>query len=189
MVLVKTESIVCHVGETLMHQKVTCRETRRQQGEGMIISTIQGTTEHLDECVEALLHSTLGHTYFPTREQATTSLYEGFTNKEIWIARLHEQSVGFYWWLPHGAFHAFPYLHILAVHQQRRGQGIGSQLLTDFERRAFAEASKVFLVVADFNPSAKRFYCRRGYLEVGVIPGLYRPGIAEHLLMKIRDDA
>jgi ribosomal protein S18 acetylase RimI-like enzyme len=153
----------------------------------MIISTIRGTAEHLDDCVEALLHSTLGHEYFPTREQTAASLSEGFTNKEIWVARLHEQSVGFYWWLPHGAFHAFPYLHILAVYQPLRGQGIGSQLLIDFERRAFAEASKVFLVVADFNPQAQKFYRQRGYTEVGVIPDLYRPGIGEHLLMKVQN--
>ena len=153
----------------------------------MTIPIVQGTIENLDECVEALLHSRLGYQYFPTQEQAAASLSEGFANKDIWVARLHEQPVGFYWWLPHGAFHAFPYLHILAVHHQRRGQGIGSQLLTDFERRAFAGASKAFLVVADFNPQAKKFYRQRGYTEVGIIPDLYRPGITEHLLMKVHD--
>jgi ribosomal protein S18 acetylase RimI-like enzyme len=155
----------------------------------MTISIIHGTTEHLDDCVEALQHSALGRNYFPTREQAVAALSEGFTHKEIWVAHLREQAVGFYWWLPHGAFHAFPYLHILAVRQQWRGQGIGSQLLEDFERRAFTNASKVFLVVADFNPQARHFYVRHGYTEVGVIPGLYRPGITEHLLMKTRDVA
>jgi len=153
----------------------------------MTLSIIQGTIEHLDECVEALLHSTLGHEYFPTQEQASTALYQGFTNEEIWVARVHEQCVGFYWSLPHGAFHAFPYLHILAVRQQVRGQGVGSQLLNDFERRAFTEASKAFLVVADFNPRARQFYRLHGYTEVGAIPDLYRPGITEHLLMKVRD--
>jgi ribosomal protein S18 acetylase RimI-like enzyme len=153
----------------------------------MAISIIQGTSEHLDDCVEALQHSTLGQEYFPTQELASSALYQGFTNEEIWVAHDYEQCVGFYWLLPQGAFHSFPYLHILAVRQQLRGQGVGSQLLNDFERRAFAEASKVFLVVADFNPRARQFYRLHGYREVGVIPDLYRPGITEHLMMKERN--
>ena len=44
--------------------------------------------------------------------------------------------------------------------------------------------NKFFLVVADFNPDAKRFYENNGYCQVGEIPGLYRDGITEYLMMK-----
>ncbi len=43
---------------------------------------------------------------------------------------------------------------------------------------------KRFLVVADDNPDAKRFYDRNGYQQVGIIPNLYRPGITEYLMAK-----
>jgi ribosomal protein S18 acetylase RimI-like enzyme len=45
-------------------------------------------------------------------------------------------------------------------------------------------ADKVFLVVADYNPDAKRFYERNGYQQVGKIPDLYRPGVTEYLMVK-----
>ena len=38
--------------------------------------------------------------------------------------------------------------------------------------------------VADFNPEAKRFYEKNGYRQVGEIPGLYREGITEYIMMK-----
>ena len=62
--------------------------------------------------------------------------------------------------------------------------GIGKALLEAFESMAFEISNKVFLVVADFNPSAKRFYGAHGYRQVGEIPGLYRPGITEYLMLK-----
>jgi ribosomal protein S18 acetylase RimI-like enzyme len=41
-------------------------------------------------------------------------------------------------------------------------------------------------VVADFNPQAKKFYKDLGYKEVGVIPDLYKSGISEYIMMKLR---
>ena len=57
-------------------------------------------------------------------------------------------------------------------------------LLKIFEDTVFVDHSKVFLVVADFNPDAKRLYEHLGYQQVGVLPNLYKDGIAEHLMMK-----
>jgi ribosomal protein S18 acetylase RimI-like enzyme len=45
-------------------------------------------------------------------------------------------------------------------------------------------SDKLFLVVADYNPAAKRFYERNGYQQVGEIPNLYRPGVTEYLMVK-----
>ena len=39
-------------------------------------------------------------------------------------------------------------------------------------------------MVADFNPEAKRLYESAGYRQVGAIPGLYKEGITEYLMMK-----
>jgi ribosomal protein S18 acetylase RimI-like enzyme len=76
-------------------------------------------------------------------------------------------------------------LHIIAVKEAYRGMGIGEKLLRFFEETVFTDHSKVFLVVADFNPEARRLYERLGYQQVGAIPGLYKDGVTEHLMMKM----
>jgi len=57
-------------------------------------------------------------------------------------------------------------------------------LLKYVERVYFQEYSKLFLVVSDFNPDAKRLYSEIGYSVIGDIPDLYREGITECLMMK-----
>ena len=63
-------------------------------------------------------------------------------------------------------------------------RGIGKALLNYSENIAYEMADKLFLVVADYNPAAKRFYERNGYQQVGEIPNLYRPGVTECLMVK-----
>ena len=73
---------------------------------------------------------------------------------------------------------------ILAVKEEYRNRGIGKALLDYSERIAHEMADKFFLVVADYNPDAKRFYERNGYQQVGEIPNLYRPGVTEYMMEK-----
>jgi len=84
-------------------------------------------------------------------------------------------------------FHSFPYIYIISVKEESRNQGVGKELLKFVEKSSFKEYSKLFLVVADFNPEAKRLYERIGYSEIGYIPNLYREGITECLMMKVRN--
>ena len=94
--------------------------------------------------------------------------------------------IGFLWFVKNGAFYSFPYLHIIAVKEECRNHGIGKKLLNFFEDICFKDKDRLFLVVADFNPNAKRLYESIGYVEVGYLPNLYRQGINEHLMMKSR---
>jgi ribosomal protein S18 acetylase RimI-like enzyme len=143
---------------------------------------------HLEDCKVALLRSKLGQEYFPSEEQARSALIEGITKEEIFVAVDEEgECLGFVWFVLAGAFHSFPYLHIIAVKEAFRGGGIGKKLLGFFEETVFVDSSKVFLVVADFNPEAKQLYERLGYRQVGEIPGLYKAGVKEYLMMKERD--
>ena len=102
----------------------------------------------------------------------------------MYVALIGEECVGFTYIIPKGAFHSFPYLHIIAIKEEYRGRGIGKALLDYSERIALEMADKLFLVVADYNPDAKRFYERNGYQQVGEIPNLYRSGITEYLMAK-----
>lgn len=150
----------------------------------MISNIIKAEMIHHNDCAVALQNSDLGRVYFPQWDKVDQAINEGITKKEILVA-LDKNGIvlGFIWFIVNGAFHSFPYLHIIAVKEEFRNLGIGNELLDCFEME-IASSSKVFLVVADFNPKAKQFYERRGYIEVGVIPNLYRSKITEHLMMK-----
>jgi ribosomal protein S18 acetylase RimI-like enzyme len=154
----------------------------------MEINIIKGNIEYINACEEALVNSELGRRYFSNKGSAKKALEEGFAKGEIYIALdANEECKGFIWFIVNGIFHAFPYLHIIAVKEDIRNSGIGKKLLEFFEEVCFKDYTKLFLVVADFNPEAKRLYEKVGYVEVGIIPSLYRLGITEHLMMKLRE--
>ena len=156
----------------------------------MKITITKAQLKNLEDCKAALVKSKLGQEYFASEEKAPTTLTEGITKEEIFVA-IDEwgECQGFIWYIIEGAFHSFPYLHIIAVKEAFRGKGIGKKLLRFFAEAVFTDYSKVFLVVADFNPAAKRMYERLGYKQVGVIPDLYKDGVSEHLMMKERDES
>ena len=142
---------------------------------------------NLEDCTIALLNSKLGQEYFVSEERAKSALEEGITKGELFVAVAEGgECLGFIWFILGGAFHSYPYLHIIAVKEKYRGQGIGTKLLSFFEETVFTDNAKVFLVVADFNPDAKRLYQKLGYKQVGILPNLYKDGVTEYLMMKGR---
>lgn len=154
----------------------------------MNITITKANIRHLEDCTAALLKSRLGQEYFASPDSAVSALTAGITKEEIFVALdEREECLGFIWFILGGAFHGFPYLHIIAVKQAFRSMGIGKKLLHFFEQAVFKDHSKVFLVVADFNPEAKRLYESLGYQQVGMIPDLYKEGVTEYLMMKHRD--
>ena len=148
------------------------------------ISFAEGNERHLKDCKDALCRSVLGEKYFSSPGSAENAILEGLRQGNLYVALIEEACVGFTYIIPKGAFHSFPYLHIIAVKEDYRGRGIGKALLDFSESIASKMADRLFLVVADYNPDAKRFYERNGYRQVGEIPNLYRPGIAEYLMTK-----
>lgn len=144
----------------------------------------KGTLEYLNDCEEALINSELGRRYFTNEGSGKKAILEGLEQGTLYTALLNDICVGFLFYLPKGAFHSFPLLHLIAVKEEYRNKGIGKKLLDFLEETVFINSSKIFFVVADFNPDAKRFYEKNGYLQVGEIPNLYRKGITEYLMMK-----
>lgn len=151
----------------------------------MDITVVKGSINYINDCEDALVNSELGKRYFSEKGSARKSLEEGFSKGEIYVAINNDNDCkGFVWVVLNGIFHSFPYLHIIAVKSENRGQGIGKILLKFVEDVYCKNNSKLFLVVADFNPDAKRLYESMGYSVIGDIPNLYRNGITECLMMK-----
>ena len=148
------------------------------------ITFAKGNEQHLKDCKDALCRSTLGEKYFSSPGSAEDAIREGLHQGNLYVALIGEECVGFTYIIPKGAFHGFPYLHIIAIKEEYRDRGIGKALLDYSEQIALEMADKFFLVVADYNPDAKRFYERNGYQQVGEIPNLYRCGITEYLMAK-----
>jgi len=154
----------------------------------MDITVIKGSINYINDCEDALVNSELGRRYFSETGSARKSLEEGFCKNEIYVAvDDNKKCKGFIWVILNGIFHSFPYIHIVAVKSENRGQGIGKLLLRFAEDDCFTKYSKLFLVVAEFNPQAKRLYESIGYSEIGDIPNLYRKGISECLMMKTKE--
>ena len=76
------------------------------------------------------------------------------------------------------------YLELLGVAEWARKQGIGRNLLSHVERLVFGRTKNLFACVSDFNESARAFYKKHGYQEIGPMPNFLIPGSAEILLRK-----
>ena len=76
------------------------------------------------------------------------------------------------------------YLELLGVAEWARQKGIGSLLLKHVEQLVFERTKNLFACVSDFNQSARDFYKKQGYQEIGPMPNFLIPGSAEILLRK-----
>ena len=153
----------------------------------MDIKIEKGSLKYLSDCEDALLNSELGRTYFENEGSGEKAILEGLEQGNLYIAISNKECVGFMFYRPKGIFHSFPLLHLISVKEKYRSKGIGRKLMSFLEVLAFENANKIFFVVADFNPNAKRFYEKLGYRQVGEIPSLYRKGINEYLMMKEKE--
>lgn len=153
----------------------------------MNITIEKGTLLYLNDCEEALLTSELGRKYFEHEGSGKRAILEGLEQENLYVAISDNECVGFAFYIPNGIFHSFPFFHLIAVKEKYRSQGIGKKLIDFLEVLAFQDNDKVFFVVADFNPDARRLYEKLGYKQVGEIPNLYRNGINEYLMMKEKE--
>lgn len=150
----------------------------------MNLKIVKGEKEHLKECCEILIDSEIGRIYF-VEKNLTKIIGNALENGEIYAAiGENNKCLGFIWYSLDGAFQKFPYLHIIIVEKNFREKGLGKALIKYFEEIVCKKYEKVFLMVGDFNFRAKKLYEELGYIEVGMIPGFYKEGINEYLMMK-----
>lgn len=102
--------------------------------------------------------------------------------RERYVARLDGQFAGFLLLNLHGTFAG--YIQTIGLAPPCRGQGWGEQLLAFAEQRILRDHQNVFLCVSSFNLSARRFYARHGYMQVGELSDFLVQGHSELLLRK-----
>jgi ribosomal protein S18 acetylase RimI-like enzyme len=78
------------------------------------------------------------------------------------------------------------YIQTICVAPGNRAAGIGRLLMAHAETRIFRDTPNVFLMVSDFNFTARRFYERLGYRTIGEIPEFLVAGHSEILMRKTR---
>lgn len=152
----------------------------------MDISIRSAKTEDLMGCVLTLENSALSAAYFQTEESRINAVKEAIDSGKTYVAFCGDECVGFVYYIEQGAFHAFHYIHLLTVKEDYRGRGIGRKLLEFVEAILFETRDKIFLVVGDYNPGGRLFYEKLGYVCIGTIPNLYRKGVNEDIMMKLR---
>ncbi len=152
----------------------------------MKITIAKAITGQIDDCVKILQDSVIGNMYFSDYEKAKTMLVDAVYKNSLYTAlSADNECLGFIYYMSNGVFGSYPYLHIIAVKETHRSQGIGKQLIKHFEENSSNYTiTKCFLTVDDFNPIAKKFYENLGYQCVGALPDFYRKGSVSYLMMK-----
>jgi ribosomal protein S18 acetylase RimI-like enzyme len=81
-----------------------------------------------------------------------------------------------------GTYWGWMYVDILWVHEDHRGKGIGSKLLTEAEKEAKARGCH-HVHLDTMSWQAPKFYEKHGYSVIGILPDIPK-GNQKYLLMK-----
>lgn len=154
----------------------------------MLIRPIQA--DDIAALANLMATTPLWQRYGVTVASATARLHQGLRQEAtiavavLATAEFSPPIGGFIWYAAQGAFQRGGYIMLIGVQSAHRGQGIGEALMHHAEAALFAQTASVFLLVADFNEAAQRFYLRLGYEQVGAIPDFVLPGVSELIFYK-----
>jgi ribosomal protein S18 acetylase RimI-like enzyme len=141
----------------------------------------------LEACAAIMAANPLWQRYGVTRQSAYERLSAGHAQgADLLVAEVEGQVAGFIWYSLKGAFQRSGYILLVGVSPSFQNQGAGQALMDAAEAAIFAQSADAFLLVSDFNAGAQRFYRRRGYAQVGVLPDYVLPGVAELIFRKRR---
>ena len=152
----------------------------------MIREAVKSDLRH---CAEILSDCLMWDRYGRSFEDALSFFsVEYETGSEVWVFEENGTVLGYLVLIPRGMMGEFPFVRALGVLRNRRGTGIGSQLLEFAEERMFRLKQYLFMMVSDFNNDAQRLYYRLGFEKIGEIPDYKKEGIAEYVLVKRKDE-
>ena len=145
----------------------------------------------VDGVVKWLVQVPLWQRYDLT-EAGMTETFKRAIKRGEWLAiaevkaskQAAKHPIGFAWCQAGAAFGQSGYLRLLGVEAAFSGQGVGAQLLQEAETFVAAASNDLFLLVADFNTAAQKFYERHGYGQVGALPSYVLPDVTELIYRK-----
>src|SRR5689334_1658178 len=145
----------------------------------MIIRPI--TEADIPTCAEIVSSTPLWQGYGLTFETAALRLTNAMNSDDLMLVAVDDDGnvVGFVWVVARGAFNLSSYIRWFVVSSSLRGGGIGQKLIAEAEAQIKLTSRDVFLLCADFNVEAQRFYEQHGYTRVGTIDDYVVPGVAE----------
>lgn len=109
-----------------------------------------------------------------TREELERCIRQG----RVYAA---EQDGRFAGWLRYGLFwDSIPFLHMLYLPEDCRGQGIGTRMVLHWEDRMRRQGYAAVMTSTQSNELAQHFYYRLGYRAIG---GFLPPGEAYELIL------
>lgn len=164
--------------------------TRGSREEKIAMVTKRLTLEEAAPCVKLIFGSDLGKKYYPTEEFLRYELERGIREDDCYVAIQDGETVGIVWFQRKGAFHSFPYLHLIVIKKDCQSRGLGRELMDLFESEILEDGNRklirtsAFLLVSKTNGRAMTMYKRRGYREVTELDGLFRRKITEVLMVK-----
>lgn len=152
----------------------------------MTLRLEQARPEQAKGCESIFLNSSIYERYFKDAGRLEGSLRRAAERGELYLAvDENGQAAGAMRVVMGGFCGLYPYLSLIGVRDTFRGRGVGSFLMENLERMAReAGASRVTLMVSDFNIEAQAFYRRRGYWLLGNLPQAVKPGIDELVMVK-----
>lgn len=106
----------------------------------------------------------------------------GGTFREIFVMKIESEIIGFVIMQPQGTFKG--YIQTLAISNNYRGQGYGTQLLRFCEDRILTYSPNIFICVSSFNKGAIELYTKFGFELIGGLKDFIKPGFDELLLRK-----
>lgn len=77
-----------------------------------------------------------------------------------------------------------PYIELFAVYKPFQGAGKGKELLEWVEKQCRPSSKNIWTVVSSFNTPGRIFYTKQGFIPVGPLHDLIKPGFSEILLRK-----
>jgi GNAT superfamily N-acetyltransferase len=78
-----------------------------------------------------------------------------------------------------------PYIELIGLPPAAQGRGLGGATVAWIEAETRGVAANVWALVSSFNQPARRFYARRGFVEIAPVADLVAPGHTEILLRKV----
>lgn len=138
------------------------------------------TDGQVSQCAKMMAHSEPWITLRRDYQTALKMLRD--TSREVYVALIGEQVVGFIILAMHGPFRG--YIQTVGVMPRWRNRGIGTRLIEFAEQRILREAPNVFMCVSSFNEKAQKLYARLGYEVVGELREFIVPDHSEILLRK-----